>query len=206
MIYKNSAALKQEAKERLTNQWTPAVLITLISFSISTLLNWIPILGFIVLMLIQGPLLLGMAEFFLNIARKKPAHIEQLFDGFNNYSNAIVLHILILFTCFLWSLLLIIPGIIAAMNYSLSFMILSDNPDMKPLDVMDLSKKMMYGHKMRLFELFFSFIGWFFLSILSFGIGFLWLVPYFRTAFAEFYIEIKEKYEPSHDSEGWLGI
>jgi uncharacterized membrane protein len=88
-------------------------------------------------------------------------------------------------------LLLVIPGIVAAYRYSMSFYILSDNPQLSAQEAMNESKRMMNGYKGKLFCLHFSFIGWSILCVLTIGIGFLWLVPYMQASIANFYENLK---------------
>lgn len=91
----------------------------------------------------------------------------------------------------LWSFLLIIPGIIAAYGYSLIFFILADEPSIGISEALKKSKAMMRGYKWKYFCLSFRFFGWVILSILSCGIGFLWLAPYMQVSFAKFYEDLK---------------
>lgn len=88
-------------------------------------------------------------------------------------------------------ILLIIPGIIAAYAYSQTWYILIDKKDISALDAIEESKKIMMGHKWRLFLLSLSFIGWLLLTILTLFVGYLWLNPYMGVAFAKFYDSIK---------------
>ncbi|GHT57847.1 hypothetical protein FACS18945_2990 [Bacteroidia bacterium] len=90
-----------------------------------------------------------------------------------------------------WSLLLIIPGIIAAISYSMTFYIIADDPAISAMDAINKSKKMMYGYKMKYFCLSLRFLGWALLCILTLGIGFLWLMPYIQVTFAKFYDDLK---------------
>ncbi len=76
-----------------------------------------------------------------------------------------------------------------------------DYPELSPNECLDLSQEMMDGHKMDLFLLYLSFIGWALLCILSLGIGFLWLIPYINVSAAKFYEEIKAEYENVETSE-----
>lgn len=94
----------------------------------------------------------------------------------------------------LWTLLLVIPGIVKTYSYALTPFILEDAPQLSASEAIHRSRMMMRGHKFDLFWLQFSFIGWFFLSILTAGIGFLWLKPYYNTAAAAFYEEVKADY------------
>jgi uncharacterized membrane protein len=91
----------------------------------------------------------------------------------------------------LWTLLLIIPGIIASFSYALTFYIIADDNSIKPTEAIRKSKQMMMGHKWELFCLGFRFIGWIILGCLTFGIGFLWIMPYMHVSLAKFYDEVK---------------
>ena len=93
---------------------------------------------------------------------------------------------------FLWSLLFIIPGIIAAIRYSQAFLIKLDDPDLSATECIDKSKEMMNGHKMDYFLLILSFIVWFILGVFTCGILYLWLIPYYSTTICNFYNEIKK--------------
>ena len=90
----------------------------------------------------------------------------------------------------LWTLLLVIPGIIAALRYSMTNYILAENPEMKAGEAIDASKELMDGNKWRLFCLGFSFIGWEILAACVPVIGVLVLLPYTSAANAAFYRDI----------------
>ncbi|MDR0771905.1 MAG: DUF975 family protein [Candidatus Peribacteria bacterium] len=91
---------------------------------------------------------------------------------------------------FLWSLLLVIPGIIKGYSYALVPYLLRDNKKLEYNDVITKSRKLMDGHKFNLFVLDLSFLGWAILALLSFGIGFFWLIPYIETTRAAFYEDL----------------
>ena len=99
-----------------------------------------------------------------------------------------------LFT-FLWSLLFIIPGIVKCFSYSMTPFILEEHPELGANEAIDHSRAMMKGHKFDLFWLILSFIGWGFLCLFTFGIGYLWLVPYMDTSISAFYEDVKADYE-----------
>jgi uncharacterized membrane protein len=90
----------------------------------------------------------------------------------------------------LWSLLLVIPGIIKSYSYALVPYLLKDNKKLEYNDVITKSRKLMDGHKFDLFVLDLSFLGWAILACLTFGIGFLWFVPYLQTTRAAFYEDL----------------
>ena len=95
---------------------------------------------------------------------------------------------------FLWSLLLVIPGIIKLFSYSMTKYILEEYPELSASEAIDRSRAMMRGHKFDLFWLYLSFIGWAILCVLTAGIGYLWLVPYMETAETAFYEDVKADY------------
>lgn len=101
--------------------------------------------------------------------------------------------LMMLFT-YLWMLLLIIPGIVKAFAYSMTPYILKDNPELTANQAINLSVKMMKGHKFDLFYLELSFIGWGILSVFTLGLGYLWLMPYMYTSMAAFYQDVKNDY------------
>ena len=145
----------------------------------------------ILLLLIIGALEFGAATFALAIARKKEAKLNMIFCGFNHYGKTLGLCLLMALFVFLWMLLLIIPGIIAALSYSMAYFIMSDDPNIGVMEAIDKSKKMMYGYKWKYFCLGLRFIGWMILGILSLGIGLLWIIPYIYISYAKFYEDLK---------------
>ncbi|MDV0429891.1 DUF975 family protein [Lactiplantibacillus sp. DA1] len=96
---------------------------------------------------------------------------------------------------FLWSLLLIVPGIIKAYAYTQTFYVYKDmlattsagRPRPRYRDAVTRSRQLMKGHKWQLFVLQLSFLGWALLSVLTAGIGQLWLTPYTYGVFANYY-------------------
>lgn len=115
-------------------------------------------------------------------------------DAFGQYlKNVWAMFLMVLFVS-LWSMLLLIPGIVKAYSYAMLPYILKDNPELSAMDAIRLSSKMMKGHKFDLFYLQLSFIGWAILAVLTGGIGLLWLQPYMMTTQASFYQDIKKDF------------
>ena len=132
----------------------------------------------------------GYSKFNLNIIDLKKAELSQIFSYFKHWSNAFLTNLLkTLYIC-LWSLLFIIPGIIATYSYSMTSFILTECPELSPDEALAESKRIMQGNKWRLFCLNFSFIGWDILCTLTFGILSLWVGPYKHAATAAFYRSI----------------
>ena len=149
----------------------------------------------IAVLITAGPFALGFAGYFLKRIRGEAIAVKNIFDGFERFlPGFLVMFFIALFT-FLWSLLLIIPGIIKALGYSMAFYIMYDNPGIKPLEALKKSQIMMKGYKRKLFLLGLSFIGWVFLGFLTLGIGFFWLYPYMSLSISNFYENLKRNQE-----------
>lgn len=190
-------ALMAEARQALEGRWGVAVGASALYLAISIALGVFDELGSVASLLIEGPLILGLALFYLDLARKQPVDVSQVFSGFNDFPRAFVAYLLMGIFVILWSLLLIVPGIIAAIAYSQTYFILVENKDLSALDAIRKSKQMMLGHKKKFFFLSLRFLGWFLLSVLTLGIGFLWSIPYFWVTMAKFYDDIKTPAEPA---------
>lgn len=151
----------------------------------------------VVLFVIGGALQLGYALFNLNLVDGKPAQVSNLFSQFHRIGTGICMNFFLILFELLWSLLFIIPGIIAAYSYSMTPYILAEHPEYGALEAIRISKEMMRGNKMRLFILHLSFIGWALLSILTCGLGMLAVTPYMQAATAAFYREVSAQTFPA---------
>ena len=191
------------AREQLKGNWRNPVLATLIYVAIAIPVSFIPHVGDALSIILTGPLYLGLATFYLNFNRKKDPKLEEVFNGFKNIKSAILLNFLIGLFVLLWALLLIVPGIIAALKYSMAYFVLSDNPDIGAVNAINKSKELMKERKMQMFLLWLRFVGWFVCCILTLGIGFLWLIPYFNISMINFYENINKK---SHEGNQVLSI
>ena len=141
--------------------------------------------------LVSGTLTVGLAVFFLNLANGAEAKVENVLSQFkHHWGNTFVLGLLITIFTVLWSCLFFIPGIIAAMSYFAAPYILAEHPEIKASEAIKMSKDMMNGHKMELFKLNLSFIGWILLGIVTCGIAFIYVQPYMQATLAEFFNEI----------------
>ncbi len=139
------------------------------------------------------PLIIGYYWFCLKLVRGEDPEIGKLFDGYSNagiFGKGIGIGVLMSVYSALWSLLLIIPGIVKSLAYSQSYFIFKDNPEMGLNEIITKSRKLMSGYKWKFFLLQLSFLGWALLSIITLGIGLLWLYPYITTSNAEFYNQL----------------
>lgn len=206
--------LKRQAKLSLKGKWGLAVLLTVIVFLISTVLplvveiilsggftQWLyqdetPFGASIfstLLVIALVPLTVAVYWFYLTLVRTENPTIYKVFSIYKDGKNTLKLifaSILQGVLIFLWTLLLIIPGIIKSMSYSQMFFLLRDFPELTTLEAISESKKRMKGLKWKYFLMHLSFIGWGILCLFSIGIGFLWLVPYIGTTMAIFYNEL----------------
>lgn len=193
--------LKLQAKATLKGYEGKAAIFTLLYLvivsAISAPLSFLPGLGSLIASVITIPIGYVFLISFLRLLRinqqgisdPKCMDVSTLFTQFNG--RIIGTLFLEAVYIFLWSLLLIIPGIIKTYSYAMTEYILEDNPDLEYNGAIEASMAMMDGKKMKLFLLDLSFIGWFILCILTLGILWLWVGPYWYSARAAFYEDIK---------------
>ncbi|MGL4336820.1 MAG: DUF975 family protein [Turicibacter sp.] len=168
-----------------------------VSFSISVILLIslsVLIMTMLVRMFILYPIVIGKNRFFMGIREqdRKVLDVFFLFDKSKIINPCVTMFLVDLFT-FLWTLLLIVPGIIKAYEYSMIPYILSENSDMQRSRAFELSKEMMKGQKWNVFVLDLSFLGWEILSILTLGIlGVFYVNPYRESTMAELYGLLRE--------------
>ncbi|OPL09373.1 MAG: hypothetical protein AVO33_00710 [delta proteobacterium ML8_F1] len=196
---------KLRAKDNLRGQWPLLVVITLLVLFVTgagannlrfeseqgtnVSLN-------LITFLLNGPINLGMALLYLGLEQTKTARLESFLEGFRSFLDAFLLNLLTMAFVILWSLLLVVPGIIAAIRYSMAYLIMAEDPGMTPRKALDASKALMAGHKAEYALFVLSFIGWGILTIITFGLASLYLIPYFNASKVNFYHAIKG--EPSH--------
>ncbi len=166
-------------------------LILIVFAFLGTITSMISVANFIV----GGVVEIGYSKFNLNMISGKRPNIKDIFSYFEkSFLAGFVMNLLRGIFVFLWSLLFIIPGIVASLSYSMAPYILSDNPNITGAEALKMSKKLMKGHKAELFGLYLSFLGYAVLSVLTCGIGFIWLNPYINASQAAFYeIVIREQ-------------
>ncbi len=211
--------LKQNAKNALSGRYWPAFAVTLICallgaaqsfrlvfnlhtyrsyshvFRITLPLwgNW-GVIGLLLSIFFVSVLLVGQARFFME-NRQGFAPVSSLFSAFHRegYWNLVKIQFLKGLYIFLWSLLFIVPGIIKAYQYSMVEYIAAENPYLPADRVFALSRAMTDGEKGALFLLDLSFIGWYLLGVLAFGVGLLFVLPYYQATWAEGYAALRAK-------------
>lgn len=212
----SSRDIKEEAKAQLRGNWKEVILLSLIPTlftiffirdanqnvdDISVSLDLINIAMRIVQSFLATSVTFTILDFIRNREPIEPLRgVVQAFQG-KYFVNLLLLKVLKSIYTFLWTLLLIIPGIVKSYGYSQAERIFKDKVDQEgvvpsPSECLRESQQLMYGHKLDLFTLDLSFLGWVFASIISLGIGFIWLTPYTEVSQAVFYQNLFEKEEP----------
>ena len=138
-------------------------------------------------LILGGTVELGYAKFLLKQYDRKQLQFSDLFSQFERFGTGFAQKFLRTLFTVLWSLLFIIPGIVKGLSYAMTPFILEEHPEMTASEAIKASMRLMDGHKMDLFILGLTFIGWQILACLTMGIGFLFLNPYMNAAYAAFY-------------------
>jgi len=139
--------------------------------------------------IIGGAVELGHARYYIGVTGGETPEFSVLFSRFSVFLKAFGLRLYMALFIFLWGLLFLIPGIIAAYRYAMAPYLMAQYPEKGIRECVEDSKALMAGHKWRLFKLDLSFIGWAFLCVFTLGLGSLWLTPYTNAAKAAFYLE-----------------
>ena len=185
-------AIKAEARRILSLNRGPCAGAFLAIFLVQLMLTSLSagVLG----LLASGVLMVGEAFFFLSMWRERPIPVGEMFTslfdvGFLRKMGGMLW---MEFKVFLWSLLLVVPGIIKAVGYAMTPYILAEYPDVPAMEASRLSERMMMGHKAELFITELSFLGWILLSALTFGIlEVVHVGPYVYLTYAGIYDEVK---------------
>lgn len=178
----SNAELKKNAREQLggsifQNNWLMMLLACLI---VTVLTSAASVVFFVGSLIVVGPLGYGLARVMTDRVRgKERIELGDTFKGFTeNFGGSLILGLLQSIFIALWSLLLVVPGIVKAYSYSMSYYIQQEDKSKDWKACLDESRQMMDGYKGRLFCLDLSFIGWYIVGALCFGVGTLFVAPY----------------------------
>ena len=207
---------KNAALDRLRGNWTAPVISTLVFTVIALFCStgqalpyikadtgmtlWLGGASFLLMVFVVNPLIVGYDNAMrLFYERGEEDILNNMFKiATTNYLHKVLGMFLMDLKVLLWTLLLIIPGIIMTFAYAMTPYILEEHPEIGAWEASTRSREMMKGHKFDLFWLYLSFIGWAILGILTFGIGYLWLSPYVSCSEIGFYNDLKaEQGEPA---------
>ncbi len=187
--------MRAAAKATLSGRWLNPVLCTLVYLAVAGILSAIPWVGYVASLLVAAPLSFGYSVAFLRHVRGEDVDslVTRPFDAFKQYSRYLGTSLLTTVFICLWTLLLIVPGIIMGYAYAMTPYIMHDNPEMGAMDCIKKSKEMMNGYKWKLFLMDLGFIGWLLLCCLTLGILTLWVEPWMTCSHVKFYEELKAR-------------
>lgn len=187
------ADLSKKAWHDLSGKWGWCILAGIIAIVILTAARVIPFLGFVSDILLF-PLTIGIILLYLRVARNETIGLEVIFEPFSQYGRMVLGGIAVGALIALGYLLLIIPGIIFSLWFSMTFYVMLDNPQYTVTEAMKESRAIMYGHKL---AMFLYMIVWSLLfmavTVCTLGIGLFWLFPWMGTFWANFYLSIKRQ-------------
>ena len=205
--------IRENARRRLKGNWNLAILISLVYSFVGVIGDFMPessSIWFTILSAISnGLFIFGYTVIILHIVRGEDTEFLEIFDGCRRFLKGLGMTLVVGIYTALWTLLLIVPGIIATIKYSMTFYIWVDNPDIGIDEAISLSIEMTDGHKLEIFKLALSFIGWIALivvpaivvgfwstqySLLIMSLGIIFITPYIEVSMGIFYNKlIKER-------------
>lgn len=157
----------------------------------------------VLIMIVLIPLNIGVAQNVLAWSRGEDVNKwKVLFGGFNSakiFFKQVGVVVLNTILCALWAILLVVPGIIKGLAYSMYPYVLRDEPDLSVWQTLKKSEAIMKGYKGKLFLMYLSFVGWFILGAFTFGILYIWLTPYIMTSTVKFYDDVRRAYYNGND-------
>ena len=217
IVMQSAAKIREVARAALVGRWKEIVIFMAIYYAITSVVSQILDLFFyttrnilimgqiyqgtigygsrIYIFLIAGPMAYGAAIYLLAFFRNKQKDYGMLFEGFSHFGKAFWLMLLMGIKIFLWSLLFVIPGIIASIRYSMAFYVLIDHPESRANECIEASKLLMLGNKGRYFYLQLTFFGWYLLDSIPGGIfdylsdGFINILVMFVTSIPVFFVD-----------------
>ena len=148
-------------------------------------------------LILGGVMEIGKARYHLNLIDGAAARFDDLFSAFPQFLAALVMRLVRGLLITLGMLLLVIPGVMLVFSYAAAPYIMAQDPECEGLEALRRSRELMKGNRMELFLLDLSFIGWDLLSLLTLGIGSLFLNPYKEAARASFFRHIGLGYQGS---------
>jgi uncharacterized membrane protein len=187
--------IKDRAKAKIKNKVLFLFFISFIPLALSSIFGTaLPFLGLFVA-LVGIIINYGVSNIYLKVARIQPAIYKDVSVGFvpDDVQKYLVTALLAIMWILLYSLLLIIPGIIKAYEYSQIFYIALDKPTLTPKEILAESSRIMNGSKTNLFILQLSFIGWALLVVITIGIANIYVIPFYQMALTEFYLQLNHE-------------
>ncbi len=197
----NFIEIKEEAK-KLTSKhilkfWKSSLLVFASSIALAIILGIISggVLAFIT-ELVALPLYIGFISYILGLTRKEEVSLTDIFQDYKKIGLIVVTLIISYVFIIFGYILLIIPGIMIAFSLVMVGYLLADSKETSISEAKNIireSIEMMNGYKLDYFIFELSFIGWHFLGAITFGIAYIYVIPYFTFANTLYYQRLKEK-------------
>lgn len=197
----NFIEIKEEAK-KLTSKhilkfWKSSLLVFASSIALAIILGIISggVLAFIT-ELLALPLYIGFISYILGLTREEEVSLTDIFQDYKKIGLIVVTLIISYVFIIFGYILLIIPGIMIAFSLVMVGYLLADSKETsisKAKNIIRESIEMMNGYKLDYFIFELSFIGWYFLGAITFGIAYIYVIPYFTFANTLYYQRLKEK-------------
>jgi uncharacterized membrane protein len=188
-------AIKAHARKAISGKIFTILAITIIVAIIGGILGLVPVVGWLAVIVLEGPIMFAEAKIFLGIVGKnRTPKIEDITEGLKeeNFTRSFVGYLRYVVFVTLWSLLLWIPGIIKSISYSQMFFLMADDKKLDAAAAQKKSMEIMKGHKWEYFVLDLSFILWGLLCVVTLGLATIYVAPYVSAAKAEFYRQLKK--------------
>ena len=185
--------LMQKARTLLAPNWVLSIGVCLVyglALAVPAELNSY---GEMLSFLLAGPLQLGLCFFFLNLVRGEETRFELLFEGFKPLLTVLLCYAIIAALTAVGLILLIVPGIIVALGFSMTYYIIADDHEITFQVALEQSWKLTDGYKMELLVLNLRFIPWYILGFLCLIVGVFTVIPWHNTTLALYYEHLKEK-------------
>lgn len=180
--------IKLQAKAKLKGR----VLAVFFALLVAGFISGLGTAGFGIGALITAPAMaVGIAVYLIAVWRNDIYEFSNIFRGFDNLGRNIGGYLLVQIYTFLWSLLFIIPGIIMGLAYSMTNYIMADT-DCTAGEAIRTSRAITKGYRAEIFVMGLSFIGWIFLGAITFGLAYIYALPYISLSFAGLYEELKK--------------
>jgi len=204
------------ARAGLSGQWGKSIGVTLVYILLSVGISAVPLVGRVLQLIFAAPLMVGVTIYFLATIRRQDNRFSQLFDGFNRFGTAVCTYLLVGLIMTAWMLpfiiliaavafihsaqmvlLVVLLALIAVavmiplqMRYGLALYVVADDPTVRARQAIRRGIELMKGNYWRLGLFWLRFIGWQLLAVLTLGVGFIWLAPYYMAAMAAFYNDL----------------
>ena len=186
-------SLIEKTKTQLKPFWGLSIIVCLVYGLLISIPSELNNFGQLLSLLIAGPLQLGLCIYFLKISNNNVPSFYDLFEGFKPLLNILLAFVIINTLTFIGLFLLLVPGIIVSLGFSMTYYIIAENPDLPFNKSLERSWEMMDGHKMELFILHIRFIPFYLLGVLFFLIGVFVVIPWHNLTVTNYYKALKKK-------------